>query len=118
MKFLKDGIPLSDCQLYVLFSGNNGNPEVFQLGNAGEVRIPGSYAGHKSLYALKRGDEVLYTVYEPKFERGLTSVNFRLSGIESTYKYRFLFYDATKTSKSINLAKEESEQDAKLKNPE
>lgn len=109
MKFLEEGVPLSECELHIISNSKGGLPETLHLGRNGGVRIPETYVGQKAIYAIKRGDDIIHSVYESAFERGHTSVDFRLGGIESTHRYRFLFYDSTTVSKSTNLKRAESE---------
>jgi hypothetical protein len=110
MKFMEDGVPLSGCELHMVLGSDDGHPEIFHLKSNGGVRIPVSHVGKKAIYAIKRGEEIIHSVYEPKFERGETTVDFRLGGIESTHRYRFLVYDSTTVAKSSKLRKENSEQ--------
>jgi hypothetical protein len=109
MKFLEDGVPIANCELHFMIIGSDGREnKPLKIDRNGDVRMPNAFAGKRAIYAIKRGDELLQSIYEPEFERGFTVVNFVGSGIESTHRYRFLFYDSTTTSRSMNLSNDKA----------
>ncbi len=105
IQFLEEDTPLSGCELFVTFSTRSNTPESFLLDQDGKIRIPDTYAGHRAAYALIRDGEVIHEVYERQFRRGITTVNFRASGLESTRRYRFLLYESSNPDVLTNISK-------------
>lgn len=101
MVFREDGIPLSGCRLE-LISGGRSEPQVFSLGTMGEVRLPSSLVGRKCIYGIFRDKELLHSVFGESVDRGVTTVDFKPSGIESIHEERFLFLRQTTRTESIN----------------